>query len=76
MESEYFTIRCPFKRLSKLDGKLYKCNSLCVKVTRGSSGEARCRKCHLSFTFEVDGVAKQTTGVRVQNTDDERRHFD
>lgn len=66
METNLFTIRCPFQRLSKADGKLYTCNSLCVKVTAGSSGESRCRKCHLSFDFEVDDQARMTTGVRVK----------
>lgn len=66
MELNLFEIRCPFNRLSKADGKLYICNSLCVKVTAGSAGEARCRKCHLNFEFEVDNRARTETGVRVK----------
>jgi hypothetical protein len=69
MEQNLFEIRCPFQRLSKLDGKLYQCNSLCAKVTAGSAGELRCRKCHLNFEFEVDNRARATTGVRVKKTE-------
>jgi hypothetical protein len=68
-EPELFEIRCPFPRLSKKDGKLYPCNSLCVKVTAGSAGEARCRKCGLNFVFEVDSRARRTTGVRVKKVE-------
>lgn len=63
-KNNLFPVRCPFERLSRTDGKLYRCNSLCVK-TRASeagvnSGEARCRKCRLSFMYECDtnGVVK------------------
>lgn len=49
-----FPVRCPFERLSKTDGKLYRCNSLCVRVKPGSAGTARCRKCKLDFDFECD----------------------
>lgn len=59
-------IRCPYERISKSDQKLYKCNSLCVKVTPESAGEARCRKCGLNFLFGVDEDAKVQTGVRIQ----------
>lgn len=65
-KKELFEIRCPFQRLGKQDGKLYQCNSLCVKVAKGSAGEARCRKCHLNFEFELDTNAKLTTGVRIK----------
>lgn len=53
-----FPVRCPFERLSKTDGKLYRCNSLCVRISSNASGEARCRKCRLSFNFDCaeDGV--------------------
>lgn len=61
-----FEIKCPFQRLGRKDGKLYPCNSLCVKVVAGSAGEARCRKCHLNFEFEVDNRARATTGVRLK----------
>lgn len=73
MERNLFEIRCPFQRLSKADGKLYRCNSLCVRVTAGSSGESRCRKCHLSFDFEVDNRARLTTGVRVKQVEKEQK---
>lgn len=53
-EKNLFPVRCPFKKLSKSDGKLYRCNSLCVRVKPGSLGEARCRKCGLTFNFECD----------------------
>jgi hypothetical protein len=59
-------VRCPYERISKSDQKLYKCNSLCVKVTAGSAGEARCRKCGLNFLFGVDENALPVTGVRIQ----------
>lgn len=49
-----FPVRCPFERLSRTDGKLYRCNSLCVRIKPGAEGEARCRKCRLSFNFECD----------------------
>ena len=70
MEVNLLEIRCPFQRLSRQDGKLYQCNSLCVKVTAGSAGEARCRKCHLNFEFEVDYRARPTTGVRIKKADE------
>ena len=54
-KNNLFPVRCPFERLSRTDGKLYRCNSLCVRVTPQSAGEARCRKCRLSFNFECDG---------------------
>mgnify|MGYP001446680296 CR=1 FL=1 len=59
-------VRCPYERISKSDQKLYKCNSLCVKVTAGSAGEARCRKCGLNFLFGADNNAQVQTGVRIQ----------
>lgn len=59
-------IRCPYERISKTDNKLYKCNSMCVKVTPGSGGEARCRKCAMNFLFGTDEHAQVQTGVRVQ----------
>lgn len=59
-------IRCPYERISKSDNKLYKCNSLCVKVTPQSAGQARCRKCGLNFLFGVDENAQVQTGVRIQ----------
>jgi hypothetical protein len=65
-EPNLLEIRCPRNRLAKKDGKLYICNSLCVKVTPGSAGETRCRKCRLNFWFDVDNRARPTTGVRVK----------
>jgi hypothetical protein len=59
-------VRCPYERISKSDQKLYKCNSLCVKVSAGSAGEARCRKCGLNFLFGADNNAQIQTGVRIQ----------
>lgn len=63
---ELLEVRCPYERISKSDEKLYKCNSLCVKVTAGSAGEARCRKCGLNFLFSIDENAQVQTGVRIQ----------
>jgi transcription initiation factor IIE alpha subunit len=71
MTPQLFDVRCPYERLAKKDGKLYVCNSLCVRVTPGSAGEARCRKCGLNFEFEVDSRARLTTGVRVKKVEDE-----
>lgn len=62
-------IRCPFKKISKIDQQLYLCNRVCVKVTPGSSGEARCKNCHKSFWFQVDSQARNTTGIRVKSKD-------
>jgi hypothetical protein len=59
-------IRCPYQRISKSDQKLYKCNSLCVKVAKGSSGEARCRKCGMNFLFVAETNAEIQTGVKAQ----------
>lgn len=53
-KNNLFPVRCPFQRLSRTDGKLYRCNSLCVRVKPGAEGEARCRKCRLSFNFACD----------------------
>lgn len=64
--STLLDIKCPYNRVSKSDQKLYKCNSICVKVAAGSSGEARCRKCGLNFLFVAVDEAKIQTGVRVQ----------
>ena len=58
-----FPVRCPFERLSKTDGKLYRCNSLSVKVKPSSSGEARCRKCRLSFGFDCNAEGVINTFV-------------
>lgn len=66
-EEQLLEIRCPFERISKSDNKLYKCNSLCVKVGSGSYGETRCRKCHLNFKFSVSADAQVQTGVKVKS---------
>lgn len=62
MNNNFYEVRCPYEKLSRTNGQLYKCNSLCVKVSSGSSGEARCRKCYANFVFMVtDGkVTTQT----------------
>lgn len=61
-------IRCPFKIKSKKDGKLYNCNRICVKVTSGSSGEAMCRSCHLTFNFKTDNnEIKRTVKIKEIN---------
>lgn len=61
-----FPVRCPFERLSKTDGKLYRCNSLCVRVKPESGGEARCRKCRLSFNFDCDEKGIVNTYVNIK----------
>lgn len=61
-------IRCPIERLGT-NGKLYVCNSVCAKLTPGSSGELRCRKCRLTFWAEVDPHARRTTGVLVKKVE-------
>lgn len=70
-EKTFIEIRCPFEKQSKVDNNIYKCNRVCVKVTPGSAGEARCRSCHLSFEFEVDDQAHSATGVRVKTEEPE-----
>jgi hypothetical protein len=62
---EFVPVKCPFKRRTKKNNELYICNRTCVKVAPGSSGEARCRTCGLSFEFSVDSQARNITGVRV-----------
>lgn len=66
MEKQLIDIRCPFKKRGKHTNKMYICNRICVKVRAGSSGEAYCKSCGLSFEFEVDSQARNTTGVRVK----------
>lgn len=65
-KNNLFPVRCPFERLSKTDGKLYRCNSLCVRVNPLSGGEARCRKCRLSFNFECDSNGVVNTYVNAK----------
>ena len=66
-KNNLFPVRCPFERLSRTDGKLYRCNSLCVRVKPNSSGEARCRKCRLSFSFECDSEGVVLSYVSVKS---------
>ena len=61
-----FPVRCPIERLSRSDGKLYRCNSLCVRVKPGSAGEARCRKCRLLFEFDCDAEGVVNTYVNAK----------
>lgn len=68
-EPNLYEIRYPFQRLSKNDGKLYLCNSMCAKLTAGSSGELRCRKCRLNFWCEISDEAQQQTGVKVKRVE-------
>ena len=68
-KNNLFPVRCPFERLSRSDGKLYRCNSLCVRVKPDSAGEARCRKCRLSFNFECDEKGVITTFVTAKAVD-------
>ena len=65
-EENLIEIRCPQSRTSKVDKSQYLCNRICVKVTPGSGGEARCRSCHLSFLFSTDSQARVNTGIKVQ----------
>ena len=68
-KSNIFPVRCPFERLSRSDGKLYRCNSLCVRIGPESFGEARCRKCRLSFNFRCDrsGVVETFVSAKARN---------
>lgn len=70
MQPTLYEVRCPYQRLGRTDGKLYTCNSLCVKVTAGSAGESRCRKCRLNFIFEIDSRARLATGIRVKKLEE------
>jgi hypothetical protein len=65
-KTNLFPVRCPFERLSRTDGKLYRCNSLCVRVQPKSGGEARCRKCRLSFMFTCDENGVVSTYVNAK----------
>lgn len=64
-----FPVKCPFQRLSRTDGKLYRCNALCVRVKPGSEGEARCRKCRLKFNFECNQEGVINAFVNAKSTD-------
>ena len=69
MVTDRVEIRCPFKKISKFDGKLYQCPQICVKVDPGSSGEAWCRRCKLAFEFEVDSQSNYRPKVKVKHED-------
>ena len=59
------SVRCPAMVTDK-NGKLLKCNKLCVKVYPGSSGEVQCRGCHRKFRFYVDSQAKSILSVKAK----------
>ena len=68
---EFIEIRCPFFITSRIIGgnvvpwgKV--CNLLCTKVRPGSSGEAFCHSCKLSFEFEVNNQSNTTTSIKVK----------
>lgn len=63
-----FPVRCPFQRLSRSDGKLYRCNSLCARLEPKSAGELRCRKCRLSFDFAINDIGIVETFVVAKST--------
>ncbi len=72
MENNFVEILCPFSRTSKKDGITRRCESLCVKVAPGSSGETFCRKCKLAFEFEVNVQnSLQSSMVRTKNINSE-----
>lgn len=69
MEDErLIPVRCPAMITDK-NGKLLKCNKLCVKVFPGSSGEILCRGCHRAFRFYVDSQAKSILSVKAKPVD-------
>ena len=59
-------VRCPFKYASRKNKKVYPCNRLIVKVNPGSSGEAYCSSCKISFFFEVNEQSFSKTSIKVQ----------
>ena len=64
-EGRLIPVRCP-AMLTDKNGKLIKCNKLCVKVFPGSSGEVICRGCHRKFRFYVDSQAKSILSVKAK----------
>ena len=62
--NNFHEVRCPYEKLSRTNGQNYKCNSLCVKVSDGSAGEARCRKCYANFIFTVKDGNVQTQTIQ------------
>ena len=66
MEDErLIPVRCPAMVYDK-NGKLVKCNKLCLKVFPGSSGEIVCRNCKRAFRFYVDSQAKSILSVKAK----------
>ena len=66
MEDErLISVRCP-AMLTDKNGKLIKCNKLCVRVFPGSSGEVICRNCKRKFRFYVDSQAKSILSVKAK----------
>lgn len=59
MSETLIEIRCPETVTSKKTGFKYPCNRLCVKVAPGSTGEAWCPSCRITFTFDVDDQRKE-----------------
>lgn len=59
-------VRCPGMVMDKKKGELVKCNTLCVKVFPGSSGEAFCRHCKMRFRFYVDSQAHSSLAVKAR----------
>lgn len=59
-------VRCPFDKKGN-DGKIYSCNKLVIRVYPGSSGEAYCSVCKLTFDFEVDDQSTYKPSVRVKH---------
>lgn len=64
-ERRLISIRCPAMIIDK-NGKLMKCDKLCVKVYPGSSGEVVCRGCKRKFRFYVDSQAKSILSVKAK----------
>lgn len=62
---EFIEVRCPFRATTKR-GMTYICSRLCVKVSPGSSGEAFCSSCKLTFEFEIRQDDSVTHRVRVK----------
>lgn len=65
-------VRCPGTVWDKAKGKARKCDTLCVKVYPGSSGECKCRQCKLTFRFYVDSQAKSILSVKAKPVDPEQ----
>lgn len=64
--TELVEINCPFKKRTSRGNVIYDCNRVCIKVYPGSSGEAYCRSCKLTFEFEVDSQSNYKPRVVVQ----------